>query len=93
MRKRYWIASIVVLLLVLMSAINVLATDGTVMDWWVVASGGGPSSSGSVTMNSTLGQPLVGQSSGGSVSLSAGYWTTIVEYITNLPLVLRNCSP
>ena len=67
MKKRYWIASVVGLLLVLMSAIVVFAIDGTAVDWWVMAGGGAPSSGDSITTNGTLGQPVVGLSSGGTV--------------------------
>jgi uncharacterized repeat protein (TIGR01451 family) len=42
--------------------------------WWVLGSGGAPSSGGDVTLNDTLGQPVIGPSSGGDVSLHAGYW-------------------
>jgi hypothetical protein len=45
-----------------------------VVDWWVVAGGGGESGEASkVVVNSTLGQPIIGPSSD-SVSLGAGYW-------------------
>ena len=49
----------------------------TNVDWWVIAGGGAPSSGGDdVILNDTLGQPIVGPSSGteGQVTLSAGYW-------------------
>jgi uncharacterized repeat protein (TIGR01451 family) len=49
--------------------------------WWVLGSGGAPSSGGDVTMNDTLGQPVIGPSSGGDVSLHAGYW-----YVHEAPL-------
>jgi uncharacterized repeat protein (TIGR01451 family) len=42
--------------------------------WWVLGSGGAPSSGGAVTLNDTLGQPVIGPSGGGDVSLHAGYW-------------------
>jgi len=35
---------------------------------------GGPSSGGSVALNDTLGQPVIGPSSSGDVGLNAGYW-------------------
>jgi hypothetical protein len=89
MKKQYWIALAVGLILVLMSAIVVLAIDGTALDWWVVAGGGSPSSADSITMNGTLGQPVVGQSSGGDVSLETGYWGAGAEYLIYLPLVTR----
>ena len=44
------------------------------MDWWAISGGGAPSSGGNVTLNDTLGQPMVGPWTGGSVALNAGYW-------------------
>ena len=89
MKKRYWIAFIVGLFLILISAVVVFAIDGTAVDWWVVAGGGAPSSADGITMNGTLGQPMVGQSSGGDVSLSAGYWGAGAEYTLYFPVVMR----
>jgi hypothetical protein len=42
--------------------------------WWVLSAGGGPASGGQITLNASLGQPVVGQSSSGSTVLNAGYW-------------------
>lgn len=50
------------------------AQNGTKVNRWVVGSAGGPSSAGDVTMNDTLGQPVMGLSDGEAVSLTAGYW-------------------
>ena len=65
---------------VLIGAGTVLAQGGgPAVDWWVIAGGGGPSSGGSVFLNDTLGQPVVGPASGsGDVAHSAGYWTRCV---------------
>ena len=53
---------------------SALALGGPTVDWWVISGGGAPSSGTGVTLNDTLGQPIVGSSSGGSVTLHAGYW-------------------
>jgi uncharacterized repeat protein (TIGR01451 family) len=42
--------------------------------WWILGSGGAAASGGTVSMHDTLGEPVIGLSSGGSVSLGAGYW-------------------
>jgi hypothetical protein len=95
LKKQYWIAPAVGLLMVLMSATAVLAIDGTFVDWWVMAGGGAPLSADGITMNGTLGQPVVGLSSGGNVSLSAGYsvaggyGVAATEYLIYLPVVMR----
>jgi hypothetical protein len=50
--------------------------DVPVVDWWVLASGGGQTSTGSsVTINGTLGQPIAGLSNNGArTNLVSGYW-------------------
>ncbi|MFC2043319.1 hypothetical protein ACFLUA_04135 [Chloroflexota bacterium] len=89
MKRKYWIAVALGLSLVLMSTIIVLAINETVLDWWVLAGGGAPSSGDSITMNSTLGQPVIGISSGENVSLRAGYWVDGAEYLVYMPVVMR----
>jgi hypothetical protein len=62
-------------LVLILGGVVVLAQSGSAVEWWVVSSGGGPSSDGgSVALNDTLGQPVIGLSSSGDVGLSAGYW-------------------
>ena len=51
-----------------------LADSITTIDWWVVSGGGGESSGSTVTLNDTLGQPIIGTSSNGNISLQASYW-------------------
>jgi hypothetical protein len=52
---------------------NVLAASGPAVDWQVTAGGDAPSSGGNVTLNDTLGQPIIGDSAGGDVFFGAGY--------------------
>jgi hypothetical protein len=52
----------------------VLAQSGAAIEWWAITGGGAPSSGGNVTLNDSLGQPIVGSSSGDNISLGAGYW-------------------
>lgn len=51
-----------------------LAASGPAIGWQVIAGGGAPASGGAITLNATLGQPLIGPSTGGTVSLGSGYW-------------------
>lgn len=53
---------------------GVLAQGSAAIAWWVIGGGGAPSSGGNVTLNDSLGQPIIGPSSGGNVWLEAGYW-------------------
>jgi hypothetical protein len=73
MKKRTIIALLGTAQAILMLAVGV-ALAQSVVDWWVIAGGGGPSTGGGVELNASLGQPIVGPSSGGDVSLRAGYW-------------------
>jgi hypothetical protein len=43
------------------------------IDWGVIAGGGGPASSASHTMRSTIGQAAIGSSSSANFQLGAGY--------------------
>jgi hypothetical protein len=43
-------------------------------DWWVIAGGGAPASGGIITLNDTLGQPVIGPAGGEGVTQGAGYW-------------------
>ncbi len=73
--NRQLTTGLVALLVVTLSVGGALANgDGPAVDWWVISGGGAPSSGGNVTLNDTLGQPMIGDSSGGSVALHAGYW-------------------
>jgi hypothetical protein len=76
MNKQRMLLLILVLGVLGLAAGAALAQGGEAIDWWVVAGGGAPSTNGSnVTLNDTLGQPLVGPSfGGGNVALGTGYW-------------------
>lgn len=102
--KHNFLALVVVFIIgVLLSAVILLhgadalaQAGGPAIDWWVLAGGGAPATGDGdrVVLNDTLGQPIVGPSSGGGgrVILSAGYWSGAVplSYRIYLPLVLRN---
>ena len=83
---------IVVALALLLATVGVLvaqATPGSVIDWFVVSGGGGTASGGNVTLDSTVGQPIAGVSTGGNVSLGAGYWYAQELVNLYLPIVVR----
>ena len=63
------------------------------VDWWVMASGGGHAEAGSYTLDGTLGQAVVGPSSGGPYELSSGYWfgrRWEPSYWIYVPLITRD---
>jgi hypothetical protein len=73
-----------------------LEDTGYEINWWTIDGGGGTSesTSGQYVLQGTIGQPDAGTTTeGGTYSLRGGFWVegilTILEYIINLPLVLR----
>ncbi len=52
----------------------VLADNGFEMPRWVLSGGASESTSSSVTLNGTLGQPFVGLEENGDTSLWQGFW-------------------
>ena len=52
-----------------------LAKQGPEIPWQVISGRGAPSTGLGVTLNGTLGQPMIGPSSGGGQNLGAGYWS------------------
>jgi hypothetical protein len=54
--------------------VPVALASGEAITKWVIAGGGGSSSSGNITLQDTMGQPIIGPSSGTSTGLYAGYW-------------------
>jgi len=96
MNKRY-VAVLILLFLALalvFATVTVLAQGNSpAINWWVVAGGGEPIQSGNVSINDTLGQPVIGPSSGGNVSLTAGYWygpLSESSHIYYLPIILKD---
>ena len=81
----------IVLLSCLLIAAGVFVDGIPKIDRWVIAGGGGGSTGGVVTLDASLGEPIVGISSGGSIVLEAGFWTGtgVGTNQTFLPLLSR----
>jgi len=83
---RRWLIVAVLGFLVL-AAGAALANGGAAIGWWVIAGGGAISTGGGVAVYDTLGQPIVGPSSSGDLTMKAGYWSgpsvpTAVELVS-----------
>jgi hypothetical protein len=71
------------------------AAEAYTIRWDVIGGGGGPISSASYTVNSTVGQPAIGPSGSASYRLGAGYWYVVAvpapppEYKVHLPIVVK----
>ena len=58
------------------------------IDWWSVNGGGGASTGGVFTVTGTVGQPVVGEASGGQFAVTGGFWGIVaVVQTTNAPLL------
>lgn len=60
--------------------------------WQVLAGGGQPvASSNGLTLNGTLGQPIIGQAAGSTTTLQGGFWNAASprQYKYFLPVVRR----
>ena len=78
--------------LLVSSGVGALAQNA--IRWYVFSGGGGRIQSADYTINSTVGQAVIGSSSSASYQLGAGYWYGVAEVrrMLYLPIVLRNYS-
>ena len=87
------VALAAVILLVVGGAVAVAQTSGRFnLEWHVVGSGGGASSSTSYHVNGTIGQGIARPPVAGSASfvVSSGYWFVDVGTTIYLPTILRS---
>jgi hypothetical protein len=67
------------------------ASDSYEIAWWTAdGGGGGASTGGDYTLAGTIGQPDAGEMESGDYSLTGGFWTALAEYLSYLPLILRD---
>lgn len=80
-----------VVLFLLLSGIVALALNGYELNWYVIGGGGSAVTGGGYTMDSTVGQPVVGSASGGSYGLNTGFWQefALPEIRVFLPVMLK----
>jgi uncharacterized membrane protein YccF (DUF307 family) len=94
MSKRRVFALLMGLICCLLLVGVVLAQTSASYDltWNVIAGGGGPISSTSYAINSTIGQAAVGRVGNSTFELCSGFWcgAAVVEYEIYLPIVLKN---
>jgi hypothetical protein len=79
MQRKFFLALLTLILLGILAgsgapAGKVVAQPGSVVNWWVLAGGGGKSAGGDVQLNATLGQGMIGSAQGGITTLAVGYW-------------------
>jgi hypothetical protein len=90
-RIRFLSLLLLVIAVAILGVISASALGGYTLDWWTVDGGGAMfSSNGSYSLGGTIGQPDAGTSTGGTYTLSGGFWgggTTTHDLF--LPLILR----
>ncbi len=61
------------------------------LNWVVIGAGGIGATGGDVSIQSTLGQPVVGVVSEGDVIIQSGFWYGLAEFLYQLflPLLMR----
>ncbi len=81
------------MILLLIGAVIALANSGDpAVGWWVISGSGAPSSGTGVTLDDTLGQPIIGATGGGDITLRDGYWVACVAAPAVAPIVTVACS-
>ena len=80
-----------ILFIFLLAAASLTLAQGHnfTLDWWTVDGGGGMSSDGRFTLQSTTGQPDAGEMENGRFTLLSGYWDGSGEYAVYLPVAIR----
>ncbi len=63
--------------------------EGLAIPWWTVDTGGGASQGGQYYLNGTAGQADAAILTGGSYTLKGGYWGGTIDYMINLPMIVR----
>ena len=91
MNKRRMFQSSIALLSALVVVGAAWANATPSIDWYVMGSGGDHAEAGSYALQGTIGQPVVGSTTGWGVQLCSGFWCWGGSaYKTYLPLVIRN---
>jgi len=90
-RIRFLSLLLLVIAVALLGVVSASALAGYTLDWWTVDGGGAMfSSNGSYSLGGTIGQPDAGTSTGGTYTLSGGFWGGgATAHDLFLPLILR----
>jgi len=88
-RKKWMILGALVLSLLLAGA--ALASGTPSVNWWVIGGGGGSTTVGSTSLDSTIGQWVVGSDESGNLQVGHGFWGGGWDesHVLFLPVVLR----
>jgi len=78
-----------------------MSSPSYAIEWDVIGGGGGPMSSASYEMNSTVGQAAIGFKTSSNYQLGSGYWYGVAApaapappaYNIFLPIITKNYAP
>lgn len=87
------LAALLVLLLVQVAGAG--SSANYAINWQVLSGGGAPAGAGNVTLNGSMGQPVIGLTSTGNTQIRSGYWYGITTSGPGgedlyLPVILSN---
>jgi hypothetical protein len=71
-KKLVILGTLVVSLLLVGTALA--APNAHSIDWWVIGGGGGSETAGTISLDSTIGQWVVGSDKSGGLQLGPGFW-------------------
>lgn len=89
-KRQAFISSI--LLLSALIVVGVARAEGTpTVDWCVISGGGGHMEAAPYSLDTTIGQPVVGAAADTSVEICSGFWCGVgAVHTVYLPLVIKN---
>ena len=96
MMKRQWMILGTLVASLSLAGITLAAPSSHSLDWWVMGGGGGGGTAGSITLDGTAGQTVVGVDGSGDYVICAGLWYGLGTcgeppgFTVYLPIVLRN---
>ncbi len=82
-------AILLAILVILIAVGGVAAALPPEIPRYVIGAGGGLSEAGAFRLYATVGQGVVGPTSGGATDLCAGFWCGLARYNVYLPIVLH----
>ena len=81
--------TLLLIILLSLTLVSLARAAGPVMVCSVIGGGGGTVTGGAYTLNSTLGQAVVGSVTSGPLYLCAGFWCMPGGFQLHCPLVLK----
>ena len=88
MKKTIFLLTLITLLLLAGTALAFAPPPGLQLDWWVMGGGGGQDNGGPLQINATIGQPAIGSSDAGPLTLDWGYWPQRMPKVYQ-PVILK----